>query len=103
MPCLPSGWEETLDLLLPGCGSFCAMPVVSLQHLSTKPVGPQLCGILAEPSPVAKVRAGQGEPVITAEAQGLKGRASPSCKPRLQGGNWELFLCVANGLGLKYD
>lgn len=58
---------------------------------------------LGRTQPSAKVRAGQGEPVITAEAQGLKGRASPSCKPRLQGGNWELFLCVANGLGLKYD
>ena len=79
---------------------------MTLQDVSTKPVGLWLCGILAEPTPALRSDLGK-DVVIAAKARGLKGKAgagqSSFCKLRLQRSTGELFLCVASSVGLRYD
>lgn len=79
---------------------------MTLQDVSTKPVGLWLCGILAEPTPALRSDLGK-HVVIAVKARGLKGKAgvgqNPSCKLRLQRSDGELLLCVASSVGLRYD
>lgn len=63
---------------------------MTLQDVSTKPVGLWLCGILAEPTPALRSDLGK-DVVIAVKARGLKGKA---------GGGAELFLQTA--LAEKY-
>lgn len=90
-----------------GRGSFYSWARgMTLQNLSEKPAGRELCGILAEPLPELRSALGS-DVVITVRALGLHGRAGirqcPSCKLCLQGSDWELFLCVADVMGFKHD